>query len=257
LSLGAPGSGARWLPYFAQWGTRNLKANGDVAIKMAGFESTPAGASVRETLLRYKPGPEEPAALHEVRNGVLMLRAQPLPVAARESFWGFPYIAGMISGEEAYAQSYGYWEIRLRLDNVGHGLHFAAWLLPNDGSWPPEIDLLEVVGRYPDTLFQNAHVAGHNPDMTRRHVASLSRSWMTIGFLWTPSVMRWTVNGDVTREQQNAITGKSLYPLFSWEVGNTWAGHPDATTKWPAQVSVDYIRVYQPIRQGHEMPSQP
>ena len=145
LSLGGKGSGARWLPYFARWNVRHLAGNNDRAVKMADFEPTANGVKAGDVLRQAGIDPKRSTYLHEVRNGALALRAYQVPTNLRSRFWGFPYVAGMISGEGQYAQRYGYWEVRLRLENVGQGLHFAVWLLPTDGSWPPEIDLLEVV----------------------------------------------------------------------------------------------------------------
>lgn len=245
LSLGTKGSGARWLPYFAGWNVRHLAGNNDQAIKMADFEPTANGRKAGDVLRQAGVAPLPSTYLHEAKGGALALRAYRLPAGLRPQFWNFPYVAGMISSEGSYAQRYGYWEVRLRLENVGRGTHFAVWLLPTDGRWPPEIDLLEVVGQHPNTVFVNAH--GESPDrpISQKQVANLAQSWTTVGFLRTPTTMRWTVNGMMVREHNN-YTQKDLYLLMSWEVGTHWAGATSTSTVWPGQVSIDYVRIYRP-----------
>jgi hypothetical protein len=245
LSIGPPGSTANWLPYFVRWGARHLPANQDQAIKMADGETASDGATVADVLERAGVGPHGSGFMHEIRDGALLLRAYSLPAELSSNFWGFRYIGAMVSGEERYSQRHGYWEVRLQLDNVGPGQHFSIWLLPTDGSWPPEIDLLEVVGLHPNTVFLNAHGAKPQLPITSWSDGDLTRNWLTVGFLWTPTVMRWTINGMTRREQPNFIDGQKLYFLMSWEVGDRWSGPPDANSVWPAQSRVDYVRIYQ------------
>ena len=35
-----------------------------------------------------------------------------------------------------------------------------------------------------------------------------------------------------------------MYLLANIASGGDWAGAPDATTRWPARMSIDYIRAY-------------
>ena len=242
LSIGDPGSGARWLPYFARFNVRYLAGNEDKGFKMADGEAIESGVTVRDVLKQQRSWP-----LHEIVDGALVLRAFPLSPALSPRFSGFRYIASMASGEQQHAQLYGYWEVRLRLDNLSRGQHFTAWLLPADGGWPPEIDMLEVIGNEPDTLYINGMGAKQAVPITRRTVPHLTHNWLTVGFLWTPEAMRWTLNGQTVREQPNFIDRQKLYFLMTWEIADRWTGPPDATTVWPAQVSIDYVRIYQAV----------
>ncbi|HXI57713.1 MAG TPA: glycoside hydrolase family 16 protein, partial [Polyangia bacterium] len=51
---------------------------------------------------------------------------------------------------------YGVFEIRMRVP-AGRGLWPAFWLNPQDGSWPPEIDVVEIVNNGRDTTRQSFH----------------------------------------------------------------------------------------------------
>ncbi len=56
--------------------------------------------------------------------------------------------------------------------------------------------------------------------------------------------------GDETRTPADVPQGKKWvydHPFFlilNVAVGGTWPGSPDASTAWPAQMLVDYVRVY-------------
>jgi hypothetical protein len=244
LSIGDPGSGARWLPYFARWGVRHLAANQDQAAKVADIEQTAHRQVVADVLEHAGFGSRQSGILARVTDGVLELRAFKLPAHLVPDFWGLPYVGAMVSGETAYAQRYGYWEVRLRLDNVSAGQHFAVWLLPKDGSWPPEIDMLEAVGQNSDAIFMNAHGQPAPMPITQVAAPLASHRWITVGFQWTTTTMRWTLDGKTVREQANFVDRQELYFLMSWEISDRWTGPTRPSTVWPAQVSVDYVRIY-------------
>jgi hypothetical protein len=232
-----------WLPYWGGWNVRHLAGNDDRGIKYADDESLPDGTVVGDMLRgtdSFGAGP----FLHEVSNATLKLRCFPVPAATQRSL-GFPYIASMISGENLPAQRQGYWETRLRLPRMGPGLHFAVWLLNNKFEWPPEIDIVEMVGQHPDMFAANIHLrSGMPPPITFYDAPNGAAAWHVFGFEWTDNTMRWTVDGRTVREHGALLTTDELYLLFSWEVGSNWPGMPNALTPWPAEAEVDYVRLY-------------
>jgi Domain of unknown function (DUF4082)/Glycosyl hydrolases family 16 len=247
LSLGGPGSGKNWAPYYVGWNVRHLAGNSDDAVKMADYESLGSGPRAGDALRQAGSWGSPAGHLHEIVSGQLALRGYPTPSAQRSStFGGFPYVAGMISGQQSFAQRYGYWETRVKLSTVSKGHHLAVWLLPTDNTWPPEIDMLEVVGQYQNMMFTNSH--GETPDlyMSTYNISSISADWHVLGFLWTPTTMRWTIDGKTVREHANYLTSRNLYFLVTWDIASNWPGNPDSTTRWPAEVAIDYVRIYRP-----------
>lgn len=238
----ASGTGNVWLPMWGRWNVRHLAGNNDRALKYADAERLADGRLVGEVLRvdgRWGAGP---AFLHEVGNGILKLRAFPLRAGDQAGFRGFPFVASMLSGERLFAQRYGYWETRLRVARLGRGHHLAVWLLPTDASWPPEIDIVEVVGQEPAKFHAAAHGAGGG--LRWYDAPNGANGWHVFGFGWTSTVMRWTCEGRLVREQPNFVNDKEFYFLISWEIGSKWPGPTDASTPWPGEIEVDYVRIY-------------
>ena len=58
--------------------------------------------------------------------------------------------------------------------------------------------------------------------------------------------MQWTMDGKVIREHSNYLNQQKLYFLMTWDIASNWPGNPDSSTRWPAEVAVDYVRNYRP-----------
>ncbi|MGH1483362.1 MAG: glycoside hydrolase family 16 protein [Geminicoccales bacterium] len=230
-----------WETYFAGWNVRHLKGNNDQALKADASYEGKGGLSLGEHGI----------TLHEVTaEGTLKLYGRPTPDNLKAQF-DFPYLGGMISGERLHAQRHGYWELRLRPSNVSIGHHWAFWLIPSDHSWPPEIDMLEVIGSNPanpsdaDYFFFNSILSQPNDDQITRITPPRGKdAWYTIGFLWDDQEMRWFLDGKEVRKRPSHQTDKEFYFLMSSEIGGNWVGAPTGDTIWPMEIEVDYIRIY-------------
>lgn len=244
-----------WLPYWQSWNVRHLAGNNDQAAKYADDEMLEGGITAGAMLEREGRWGDGPF-LHEVSAGTLKLRAYPLSGAGRAKTSGFPFIASMISGERQPAQNHGYWETRLRINRLGDGLHLAVWLLNDKHEWPPEIDILEVVGLDPAKFTANSHIKGGGAPYISSYAApNGANGWHVLGFEWTEDRMRWTVNGRTVREHENLYGDDRLYFLVSWEVGGNWAGKPTGNTPWPGEVEIDYVRLYEKGPAGQAQPA--
>ena len=228
LDPDADGSG-NWTTWWDGWEVRHLQGNNDKAWK--------GDAS-------YVGEGEQPigTVLHEVTgDGNLKLYGMPTPPEILDAVNDFPYVAGMISSRNSFSLTYGYFEVRARFE-VSKGMHWALWLLPSDDSWPPEIDMVEVVGHQPDQAHMNAHGTGEQGEFISNRIESAA-DFHTYGFEWTEEEMIWTLDGQEMKRRSNYID-KPMYILLSPEIGGNWPGLPDSTTVWPTVSEVDYVRIY-------------
>jgi beta-glucanase (GH16 family) len=74
-----------------------------------------------------------------------------------------------------------------------------------------------------------------------------SADFHTYGLLWTPDELRFLVDGHETVRLDGA-SYRDFGPSFmvvNLAIGGNWGGAPDGSTAFPAQMQIDYIRVYQ------------
>jgi beta-glucanase (GH16 family) len=187
-----------------------------------------------------------------VHNGILTITAAPSDPALRPDLGGQPYTSGMINTSHSFSQTYGYFEMRAELP-AGQGMWPAFWLLAQDGSWPPEIDVMEMLGHEPGRLYTSVHSLGagqtagdHTLAQAATQVADMSDGFHTYGVDWGPDSLAFYFDGrEVFRTPTPADLDKPMYMIANLAVGGTWPGDADATTPFPAQMNIDYLRAYQ------------
>jgi beta-glucanase (GH16 family) len=181
-------------------------------------------------------------------DGILTIEAKPIEdQKIRDLLWGYRYTSGLITSKFSFSQIYGYFEFRAKLPR-GRGLWPAFWLVPVDGSWPPELDVMELLGHDPTTYVVTAHSrAGGTHARTGKAVKipDASAEFHTYGLRWEPGELRWYFDDvEVARERTPADMHKPMYMLVNLAVGGTWPGNPDASTHFPARLMVDFVRAY-------------
>lgn len=162
---------------------------------------------------------------------------------------GLPFNSGMLTTFRSFSQLYGYFEMRAQLP-VGAGLWPAFWLLPADGGWPPEIDVMEQLGSKPRSIFVGTHsaVGGANVATTTAvHVADTSGAFHLYGLDWQENKITWYFDGaPICQQPTPADMHTPMYLLINLAVGGhgSWPGPPTPATVFPARFKVDYLRVY-------------
>ena len=153
------------------------------------------------------------------------------------------YVSGVITTRYSFSQTYGYFEARMRLPQ-GRGLWPSFWLLPVIG-YPPEIDVMEVLGQEPERVYQTTHAV----DKTVQQITSTQadpNGFHSYGVAWTHSSITYYVDGRATGSVRN-ISNQPMYLLVNLQVGGpgSWPGMPNAATAFPATVTTRYVRAYE------------
>lgn len=188
-----------------------------------------------------------------VHNGVLTLRAEQKTVNAANG-QTYQYTSGMISsgptqdgGTPHFSFQYGYVEMRAKVP-AGQGLWPAFWTLPVKGHWPPEIDIFEILGNAPNVINMHFHYPP-NVDSGASWTApfDFSAGWHTYAIDWEPDSITWYVDGIARRQFTDSanIPKQPMYLIANLAVGGDWPGDPNASTKFPAEYQIDYIKVWQ------------
>jgi beta-glucanase (GH16 family) len=165
----------------------------------------------------------------------------------------YPYRSGMISSGPApegqppkFAFRYGKVAMRARVPR-GRGLWSAFWLLPADRDSKPEIDVMEVLGHRPDTVEMHFHYRTEQgePRQLGHEWSGLKPGWHVFAVDWRPGRITWLVDGKERWEVTGpAVPDEKMYLIANLAVGGDWPGAPTRDTKFPAWMTIDWIRVW-------------
>ncbi|MBQ0823488.1 family 16 glycosylhydrolase [Microvirga sp. HBU67558] len=222
------------------WGGRTIASNGEM--QYFADRSTP--------VIRQNPALDPFSIVAdpiEAGDGILTITARPSPDPGLTD--GLPYVSGLINTHGTFSQTYGYFEISAQVPS-GQGLWPAFWLLPQSGNWPPEIDVLELLGHDPATYYVGSHWTdsrgGHFYD-TQGISAGVdpSQDFHAYGTMWTADAITFYLDGTAVYSMQTpAGMSEPMYLLAGLAVGGNWPGAPDETTRFPAEFKIDYIRAW-------------
>jgi beta-glucanase (GH16 family) len=177
--------------------------------------------------------------------GVLTLQAAPASSAISSQINGYQYTSGMLNTYHSFSQTYGFFEMRAQLPS-GQGLWPAFWLLPEDGSWPPELDIMEAIDKA-TTDYTTVHSNNIANTMSSKgtDAAGLSSGYHTYAVDWEPDHITWYLDGqEVYQVATPSDMNKPMYVILNLAVGGGWPGNADGSTQFPANYNVDWVRAY-------------
>ena len=183
-----------------------------------------------------------------IENGLLKIRAKNEPI------FNSQYSSARMISKGKFEFRYGRIEARIKVP-MGQGLWPAFWLLGaniSQVSWPAcgEVDIMEHIGNeyqnygtfHFDSLGHRYHGGSYGLDPTLFH---------QYAFVWTPTTMTWLVDNNpyYSVNITNGIGNKEefhlpFFILLNIAVGGNWPGSPSTSTIFPAEMQIDYIRVY-------------
>lgn len=216
-----------------------------------------------------------------VKDSLLTIRA------VKESLHGCGYTSARLKtrkrdGTALFTTLYGRVEFRAKVP-WGKGLWPALWMLPQDdryGGWAAsgEIDLMEIAGEKPHEVLSSLHFGSTFPKRSLITTTyplpggSTVSDWHVYSVEWEPGEIRFYVDGVLTRthdhwwscsrtrdgaglEPQRAAQlnpwpapfDQPFYLVMNVAVGGNFPGAPNAETRFPAELVVDYVRVYEKV----------
>lgn len=210
-----------------------------------------------QELQTYTSRPDNAA----LRDGMLVITAR------AERFTGADgiardYTSARLKTRDRFAQTYGKFEARIKVPR-GQGLWPAFWMLGVDidaVGWPPcgEIDVMEHIGREPTSIHGTLHGPGYSGSGGQGTAATaadgrpIADAFHTFAVEWEPAEIRWYVDGRQYFSRRPAdlpagarwVFDHDFFLLLNLAVGGAWPGNPDATTTFPQEMLVDYVRAY-------------
>ena len=196
-----------------------------------------------------------------VVGGNLVITASPLPPEASADLpadMPRKFLSGAFN-TFPFCQTYGYFEVTAKVP-AGRGLWPAIWLLPADGSWPPEIDAPEVLGDNTGVAYFSLHTQDHawiaqqsdsyaSSVTTDRFRAGtdLAGDFHRYGVDWERDRITFYFDGSrVASRSTPADMHKPFYLIVNLAVGGkgSWPGRPDNATMFPASLIIKSVDVW-------------
>jgi beta-glucanase (GH16 family) len=181
------------------------------------------------------------------------------------------YTSARMKTQGLFSFQYGRIEARMMLPE-SQGMWPAFWLLGNNITtinWPAcgELDVMEHIDgsdtpfggpAYPpapgyDWTESSVHGTGLNGGAPHTTAGFSAAAWHTYGMIWTKGQIQYYVDDQTSPyETFTPSTQGGTWPfdagpqfiILNLAVGGSWPGAPDATTVWPSEVQVDYVKIY-------------
>jgi len=163
-----------------------------------------------------------------------------------------------------FSTAYGRIEARIKLPS-GQGMWPAFWAMGADirtVGWPKcgEIDIMENIGKEPGIQHGSLHGPGYSDgdSITGAYTLpageKLSDDFHVYGIVWKDGSIEFEFDGrpyftatpDSLPHGKKWVFNKPFFLLLNVAVGGDWPGSPDGSTVFPQEMTVDYVRVYQP-----------
>lgn len=155
-----------------------------------------------------------------------------------------PYSSGVITSFGKFEQTYGYFEIRVKITE-GKGLWPSFWLYSKDNS---AIRVFDAFGNEPDRIYHTVVTPDPNGPAAQRGSShkgfDLSWDYHVIGVQWSPDSLVFHVDGEETARVTDHIPDRPMALVVSMAVGGEIVGPPDGWTPFPAFYYIDWLRVF-------------
>ena len=189
-------------------------------------------------------------------NNLNFSQGQLIITAKKEQFGSNPYTSAKISTKGKFSTRFGKIESRIKCPQ-GKGLWPAFWMLGtsiDQVSWPKcgEIDIIEHINSE-----MKIHGTAHWDNVGHQYwggiVATDPGIFHNYSIVWDSTKISWYMDGTIYYQLNiaNNVNGTEefqlpFYLILNLAVGGDWPGYPDQTTVFPAEMKIDYVRVYQP-----------
>ena len=190
-------------------------------------------------------------------NGLLHIAAK------RESFGGSSYTSARMKSQGLFSFTYGRLEWRAQLP-YGMGLWPALWMLGTNIDsigWPNcgEIDVVENTGTNTLMVQSSIHYSGDGTAIYNFFDGGAVTNFHTYTLDWTTNAMLFYIDGHLFQTQTSNWgnrSGTSPFPfnrpfflLMNMAIGGNYVQKPppgtiNAGTVFPAELLVDYVRIY-------------
>ena len=194
----------------------------------------------------------------KLKDGYLVITAK------QENIGGKNYTSSRLKTQGKQNFQFGRIDIRAALPQ-GQGIWPAFWMLGEsitEVPWPAcgEIDIMEMIGGNADGRDNTVHGTLHwdnngtyayqGGKTSLSGGAILKDNFHVYSIIWEEESITWLLDDEVFYEMSIAPEAmdefrKPFFLLINMAVGGNWPGNPDSSTRFPQQLAVDYVRLFE------------
>jgi beta-glucanase (GH16 family) len=180
----------------------------------------------------------------QVSNGAMHLVATETPTTGWNSSGQqetYQYASGMVTTFSSFNFTYGYIQIVARVPG-GTGTWPALWLLPENETWPPEIDIMENYGSLhvvKDTIHWESASGAVYQTFSVTTPNNLTVGWHTYALLWTPGSLTWYLDGSAVASYTGSnVPSQPMYFLANLAI--------DGAAPQTSSFDIQSVQVWEP-----------
>jgi len=193
-----------------------------------------------------------------IQGGMLVITAKADGAQYHCWYGACSYTSARLNTAGKFSQQYGRIEASIQVASE-RGMWPAFWMLGNNVGnvgWPScgEIDTLETIN-VADSAHGSLHARGFDAtkSYTPSGVTDLGKAFHTYAIEWDAMHISFFVDQQLyeTHTPNDATSHGGSWPfdqpffiILNLAVGGNWPGDPDNTTVFPAEMKVDWVRVY-------------
>jgi beta-glucanase (GH16 family) len=188
--------------------------------------------------------------------------------ALKKDYGNMQYTSARLTTYDRFLIQYGKIEVRAKLPE-GKGTWPAIWMLPEtirtkEEEWPlcGEIDIMEHVGKDPNMVHVSLHTELYNFWKKNQYthferLPDVFNDFHLYGIEWTTNSIKFFIDNKLFYEAIKGENGKvtanegwpfekPYYLILNLAIGGNWGGDVDDTIL-PAEMEIDYVRMYQTV----------
>ncbi|PZD79421.1 family 16 glycosylhydrolase [Mesonia sp. K7] len=172
------------------------------------------------------------------------------------------YTSGSINTFKKFHIQYGKIEVRAKLPK-GNGIWAAIWMMSIDLEtlgWPNagEIDIMEYVGKEPNTIHSTVHYPwenflGYASKGGKIDLENLTEDFHTYTIVWDAEKIDFMVDSNsyfsfnlAEISEENHPFRRPFYLIINLALGGNWPGKIDKSI-FPQEFIIDYVKVYKKV----------
>lgn len=187
--------------------------------------------------------------IYTAANSILSIRLDATPSQYSGACGGKPWVTGICNTSPTFNFQYGYIEWRAALPNFP-GLGGSMWMLPSNGSWPPEIDINEWGGvNDGPSIWNPVAIVNGNEWPYNGTYDGTDTGFHTFALDWQAGTTTFYIDNQAMKSgSTDPSLQQSMYLIIQQNTGDSSGGYQNGPVTNPGGLPVfgqyDYVRVW-------------